>query len=237
MKYLLLKSDTFFLETENGGLFFKNNFKSTIINTAGSYKIFQELRKNLNGKYTDKQILENIKNEKMRKFINDLLKLLIDYGYIYTSVSSISLDELDEKILLLNSKDIKESRENLLKNNKISIKNYENIFQNKELEEYLASFHLILSENDPDLTISINSGYGDISIFYYNNGLVASNEYFDEIEENTIPKQAWVILLNVVFSQIFLEACQIEGNRFENMYYKLDLFTFDGSFLDKGSVV
>ncbi|WP_449126155.1 hypothetical protein ACSAXG_11870 (plasmid) [Staphylococcus chromogenes] len=237
MKYLLLKSDTFFLETENGGLFLKNNFKSTIINTAGSYKIFKELRKNLNGKYTDKQILENVKNEKMRKFINDLLNLLIDYGYIYTSDSFISLDELDEKILLLNSKDIKESKENLLKNNKISIKNYEEIFQKKELEEYLSSFHLILNENDPDLTISINSGYGDISVFHYNNSLVASSDYFAEIEENAIPKQAWVILLNVIFSQIFLEACQIEGNRFENMYYKLDLFTFDGSFLDKGSVV
>ncbi|HHX0067825.1 MULTISPECIES: hypothetical protein [Staphylococcus] len=237
MKYLLLKSDTFFLETENGGLFLKNNFKSTIINTAGSYKIFKELRKNLSGKYTDKQILENVKNEKMRKFINDLLNLLIDYGYIYTSDSFISLDELDEKILLLNSKDIKESKENLLKNNKISIKNYEEIFQKKELEEYLSSFHLILNENDPDLTISINSGYGDISVFHYNNSLVASNDYFAEIEENAIPKQAWVILLNVIFSQIFLEACQIEGNRFENMYYKLDLFTFDGSFLDKGSVV
>nr|UVZ21323.1 hypothetical protein [Staphylococcus equorum] len=236
MKYLLLKSDTFFLEAENGGLFLKNNYKSTIINTKGSYRIFQEIRKNLNGKFTQTQILENIKNNKMKKFINELLELLIKNGYIYTDDQPLLLDNLDEQILLLNSKDIKESKKKLLKSNKINIKNYEEIFQKNELEDYLSSFNLILNDIDPTVTVAINADCGDINIFYYDNNLIASNEYLNDISQNTIPKQAWIILLNVVFSQVFLEACQIEKNRFENMYYKLDLLSFDGEFLDKGAL-
>ncbi|HDD0571722.1 TPA: hypothetical protein PD805_002663 [Staphylococcus aureus] len=237
MKYLLLKADTFFLETENGGLFLKNNYKSTIINTKGSYKIFQEVRKNLNGKFTQEQILKNIKNNTLNKFIQELFELLIQNSYIYTQEQPILLDELDEKILLLNSENIKESRKKLLNNNKIKVKNYGNVFRKKELEEYLNSYNLNLSDNDANLTIAINSDCGDINIFYHNNSLIASNEYFYDISQNVIPKQAWIILLNVVLSQFFLEVCQIEESRFEKMYYRLDLFSFDGEFLDKRGTV
>ncbi|MBY7665200.1 hypothetical protein [Staphylococcus agnetis] len=235
MKYLLLKSDTFFIETESKGLFLKNNYKSIIINTKGSYRIFVEVKKYLNGVFTQNQVLENIKNDSIKIFVNDLIELLIKNEYIYTDNQPILLDNLEERILLLNSKDIKKSKNKLLNNNKINIKNYEKVFQKNELEEYLNSYNLILNENDPTLTIAINSSDGDINIFYHNNNLLASNEYINDVAQNTIPKQAWIILLNVVFSQIFLEACQIEKNRFENMYYKLDLFSFDGEFLDKGA--
>lgn len=217
-------------------MFLKNNYKSTIINTKGSYRIFQEVRKNLNGKFTQIQILENIKNTKIKKFVNELLDLLIKNGYIYTDDQPLLLDNLEEQILLLNSIDVKESKKNLLKSNKIKIKNYEEIFQKNELEDYLNSYNLILDDTDPTVTIAINGDDGDINIFYYKNNLIASNEYFNDIAQNTIPKQAWIILLNVVFSQVFLEACQIEKNRFKNMYYTLDLFSFDGKFLDKGAL-
>ncbi|WP_251352835.1 hypothetical protein, partial [Staphylococcus aureus] len=97
-----------------------------------------------------------------------------------------------------NSIDVKESKKNLLKSNKIKIKNYEEIFQKNELEDYLNSYNLILDDTDPTVTIAINGDDGDINIFYYKNNLIASNEYFNDIAQNTIPKQAWIILLNVV---------------------------------------
>lgn len=94
--YLFLKHDTFFLPTENNGIFFRNNYNNIKVNVKEAYLLFQKILPFLDGSSDLKKVLNQIKDVHIRKFYNKLLLSLNNKGFLISSDVPINFDKLDD---------------------------------------------------------------------------------------------------------------------------------------------